>query len=317
MKRNTDLALKLAALGSLTILAACGGSVVGGGPSASSAGAIGASQATVGARDRLYVSDTLLNEILVFPSSESAGNAGPLATISVGAEPQGLWVDAKGILYAIIGSSVEEFKPGATSPFRALTNGLEKPIGVAVDRAGTVYVNDEEGKQLGIVEYARGSTSPTRTITITVPKTIFTFAGGLAFDPKGNLYAQVFFYNIPPAHVYRIAHGTNKVTDLRLGDVGTEAGLGSDAAGNVYVGNQEGGVGVYPPGKRSAARTISIGTEGPSLFAVTRSGEMYFPYQYHETNTLQEYAVGGSQPVNTLSGSFSQPFGAALAAESR
>jgi sugar lactone lactonase YvrE len=276
----------------------------------------GSQPQAVSPRGRLYVSDTLLDEIFVFPASEGAGNAPPIATISLDGEPQGLWTDQKGVLYAVVGESVEEFKPGATTPFIRLSNGIEDPIGVAVDEQRTVYVSDEETTHLAILEYPHGATSPARTILLTVPKTIFSFAGGLAFDPKGNLYATVFFYNVPPAHVYRIKRGTSKAVDLKLDDVATEAGLAADAAGNIYVGNEEGGIDVFAPGKTGPSRTISVGTEGPSLFAVSRNGELYVPYQFHETNTLLEYAAGGDESVNTLSGSFEQPFGAALAAES-
>lgn len=270
----------------------------------------------VSPRDRLYVSDTLLDEILVFPARETAGNAPPIATISLNNEPQGVWADQKGVLYAVVGKSIEEFKPGAATPFVTLTNGLKNPIGVAVDKERTVYVSDEEQTNLAILEYPHGATSPARTILLTVPNTIFTFAGGLAFDPKGDLYATVFFYNVPPAHVYRIERGTSKAVDLNLEDVGNEAGLAADAAGNIYVSNEEGGINVFAPGETAPSRTISVGTQGPYLFAVSRSGELYVPYQFHETNTLLEYAAGGTAPVNTLSGSFEQPVGAALAAES-
>lgn len=268
-------------------------------------------------RDALYVSDYLRNDILVFPAGEAAGNQPPLETISVGGIPQGLWVDDRGILYAVVGSSVEEFKPGATRPFFSLANGMHGPIAVAVDRNRTVYVSDEEKTKVGILEYPAGKTSPARVVSLSVPKTIFAFAGGLAFDGKGDLYATAFFYNIPPAHVYRIERGTSKVTDLGLTGVGNEAGLAADASGNLYVGNENGGINVYRAGESGYSRTIDVGTQGPSLFAVTRQGQLYVPYQFGETGSLLEYAAGGGQPVNALTGDYlSEPVGAALRKES-
>jgi sugar lactone lactonase YvrE len=268
------------------------------------------------ASNLLYVSDTLLDEILVFPASEHAQSAPPLATISLPAEPQGLWVDRTGVLYAVVGTSVEEFAPGASAPFLTLTSGLHDPIAVAVDSNLTVYVNDQEGTNVGIVEYPAGSSTPSLTVSLTVPNTIFAFSGGLTFDGAGNLYATAFFYNQPPAHVYRIAPGATKAVDLGLIGVGTEAGLGSDAAGNLYAGNETDDINVYAPGHSEPRRVIEIGTQGPSLFAVTRKGGLYVPYQARAFGTLLEFSARGRTLANTLSGNFfKQPFGAALAAE--
>ena len=128
----------------------------------------------------LYVSDYELNEILVFNSSERAGNTSPIATIPVGATPQGLWVDRTGVLYAIVGYAVEEFKRGSSTPFLTLSTGLRHPITVAVDAKRTVYVNDEEVTNAAIVEYPAGQTSPSRTIPLTVAGAKFSFSGGMA-----------------------------------------------------------------------------------------------------------------------------------------
>jgi len=67
-------------------------------------------------------------------------------------------------------------------------------------------------------------------------------------------------------------------------------GLAADAAGNIYVSNEAAGNQRLRAGRDRAV--------------------------VHETNTLLEFAAGGDEPVNTLSGSLEQPVGAALAAES-
>jgi hypothetical protein len=79
----------------------------------------------------------------------------------------------------------------------------------------------------------------------------------------------------------------------------------------------DGVIGVYPPGHTQAARTI---TGPPSTyfanFVATRSGKLYVAQENPEpsASSLLEYAVGGSTPVNVLSGHLQAPFSAALRA---
>ena len=139
----------------------------------------------------------------------------------------------------------------------------------------------------------------------------------MAFDKAGNLYASEFFYPIDNAHVYRIKRGTSDVTDLGLAGVGNGAGVGVDAHGTLYVGAETFAINVYPAGSTSPTETISLNTQGPSLFAVTPKGAIYAPLQYPGSSGVAEFAPNGQTPANMLSGSyFSEPIGAALDAES-
>jgi len=264
----------------------------------------------------LYVSDYLRNDIVVFPASERAGNAQPVQTIPVGTTPNGVWVDRNGVLYAVVGAQIEEFARGSSTPFLTLSDGIDEPISVAVDAGGTVYVNDEEKTNAAVVEYPAGQTTPSQSISLTVPGTIFAFAGGMAFDKAGNLYVTEFFYPKNPAHVYRIDRGGATAKDLQLQGVGNEAGLGVDDRGTIYAGNETSGINIYPRGKRAPSRTISLTTQGPSLFAVTRNGELYAPQQFDAQGSVAEFARNGSTPINTLSGTYlAEPEGAALESE--
>jgi sugar lactone lactonase YvrE len=286
-------------------------------PAATNAGFAHSLRDAGAGKDRLlYVSDYLLDDVVVFPASEQAGNAAPVRTIPLDSVPIGVWVDRKGVLYAVVGTQIEEFSRGSSTPFLTLSDGLEEPISVAVDGSGTVYVNDQEKTNAAIVEYPAGQTTPSKSIALTVPGTLFSFAGGMAFDKAQNLYVTEFFYPKNPAHVYRIQRGGSTAKDLALQGVGNEAGLGVDDRGNIYAGNENFGVNVYAPGERSPTRTFPLETQGPSLFAVTRDGELYAPQEYHALGSVAEYARNGSTPVNTISGTYlSEPIGAALEAE--
>jgi hypothetical protein len=133
--------------------------------------------------------------------------AGTLALPS-GSFPLGLTVDDSQRLYVAISTltsgtpSVEVFPRGATTPSKIYTTGLSAPVDVAVDHHGTLYVANlahaggggcAEGTGPGgnVIEYAKGSTIPTRTIS--------GFPGcpsGVAVDSKANLYLTYLYY--PP-----------------------------------------------------------------------------------------------------------------------
>ncbi|MFY9738141.1 MAG: hypothetical protein WAK11_03720 [Candidatus Cybelea sp.] len=134
------------------------------------------------------------NETLVYTSQPFSGIVAISALGSKGFKPAGtlvlpsqsvalgLAVDASQNLYVAISTlgsgtpSVEVFPRGATQPNKTYTDGLTAPVDVAVDHYGTVYVANlasahgsgcKQGSGPGgnVVEYASGSTTPTRTIT--------------------------------------------------------------------------------------------------------------------------------------------------------
>ncbi len=67
---------------------------------------------------------------------------------------------------------------------------------------------------------------------------------------------------------------------------------------------------VFPASERAG------NAQGPSLFAVTRNGELYAPQQFDAQGSVAEFARNGSTPINTLSGAYlAEPEGAALESE--
>jgi len=158
--------------------------------------------------------------------------------------PEGVWIDGKGILYLENGpqypaqADIEEYKPGATSPFFKITDGLNSPGAVAVGSDGTVYVNQlgeaGGGGVIGVVAvYPAGKTKLERTISLT-DAGIRHERGGMAFDQQGNLYAATIG-NATEVHVFKIAPGSSQATDLGLQGYGGSA-IAIDGAGNLYAG---------------------------------------------------------------------------------
>jgi sugar lactone lactonase YvrE len=139
--------------------------------------------------------------------------------------PEGIWIDRKGTLYVENGeqyptqADIEEYENGATSPFFTITDGLNSPGAVAVGSDGTVYVNqlgEKDDGQIGVVvEYAPGKKTPKRTVKLNPSPEYGIDAGGLAFDPQGNLLAATIG-NASEVHVFKIAPGSSKATDLGL-----------------------------------------------------------------------------------------------------
>lgn len=300
-------------LGSLVALAACGAGPAGV-PVASAARALPAAAAQSLPRNVLYVSDYENQYVLAFSADTRARNSEPLATIAVGAHPYGLWVDRKGVLYVAAGSSVLEFKPGATTPFRTITQGVTDAEAVTVDARENLYAINNAGEAVTCVEYPAGSVQPSRTLTMTVYGSLFGFPGGATFDAKGNLYVAALFYPQTNGHVFRFAHDRKTGKDLGLAAVGSQDGLAFDAKGNLYVGDF-GPIAVYRPGATQPFATLGVESDNPSFFAVSPGGVVYEPVTGGDPSrsSLNEYRLNRRQPIDAITGSFfAQPTGAAL-----
>jgi sugar lactone lactonase YvrE len=273
-----------------------------------------------GTRNLVYVSDQLQKTIAAFPASEHAPNPAPAQTLSVGVIPEGVWVDRAGIVYVALshsGSSqfgkVEEFKPGASSPFLTITDGIGSPSFLVVDRTGTLYVDQSFDRSVQILEYPAGKTSP--SLTLSIAEKGEGFGGGMTLDAHRNLYVHTSFIDNQPSRVYRFAPGSSTPHDLQLSGLGATTGLASDASGNLYVSDANGGISVFAPRQTSASREITPpANDSFGDFLATRSGELYVAQGQNASASLLEYAAGGAAPVNVLSGHLQAPLVPALRA---
>jgi sugar lactone lactonase YvrE len=274
------------------------------------------------ARKLVYVSDQLQKAVLAFPAGERANNPAPVQVLNFGVIPEGVWVDRNGILYVALSGQtpsqvgkVEEFKPGATSPFLTITDGISVPKSLVVDTNGTLYVDQIFNLAVQIQEYPAGKTSPSTTLQVSDKGE--PVAGGLTLDAGGNVYLHAFFVDDPPSRVYRFAPGKTTGKDLQLSGLGDATGLTSDAQGNLYVSDSAAGISVYAPGKTKPTREIAPPSNDYFAdFVATRTGKLYVAQENPDppASSLLEYAVGGSQPTNVLSGNLQAPVDAALRA---
>jgi sugar lactone lactonase YvrE len=274
-----------------------------------------------GTRDLVYVSDQLKKAILAFPASEHAQNPAPVQAIDLGIIPEGIWVDRAGILYAGLSGQlasqfgkVEEFKPGASTPFRTITDGISVPSFLIVDNKGTLYVDQTFDSSVQILEYPAGKTTPSVTLSITEKGE--GEGGGMTLDAQGNLYVHTSFIDDQPSRVYRFAPGQSTPQNLQLNGLGGTTGLTGDKFGNLYVSDATGDISVYAPGHRNPTRKLKPPANGYfDGFVATRSGKLYVAQgESPSAASLLEYAVGGAQPVNVLSGNLQAPLVPALRA---
>lgn len=213
---------------------------------------------------------------------------------------EAVWVDNKGTLYITNSNGSQarilEFRRGSSSPFKTITQGLFTPGAVAVDASGNLYVTDFGPS---VLVYPAGSSLPSETIEIPFQGRT-PAAGGLAFDRKGSLLVATFEVEHNVSEVYRITPGSWKITNLNLEGL-TGNALGTDRAGYIYDGGNEGTLSIYAPGSKTPARTLYAGTTGfYSLLTVTPNGTIYWPnYQLGE---MFEFAPGATGPSNTFEG---------------
>jgi DNA-binding beta-propeller fold protein YncE len=57
-------------------------------------------------------------------------------------------------------NNVTEYRSGSSDPYQTITNGMDHPEGVTVDKKGTLYVSNVGNST--VLEFAPGSLTPLR-----------------------------------------------------------------------------------------------------------------------------------------------------------
>jgi len=175
----------------------------------------------------------------------------------------GVWVDQTGVLYAYVDNrqnpyeTIEEFQPGATSPFFSLVVQDYGEIAVADSKQNVYAQAVNSGDQAVIDEYPPGSSIYTNAFVV---PSIGQVSGveGLAFDTSGNLLVGVAALAGNKqgmiGQVFRLNATSSTFVSLNLQQA-YGGSIATDAAGNLYVG---GGrlLQVYAPGATTPTRTI-------------------------------------------------------------
>lgn len=181
-----------------------------------------------------------------------------------------------------IPSGIFVYRPGATLPYRTISKGIDLPIRLAFDLSGTLYVGNFGSKGRESVSiYASESDKPERTIYSGIINVI-----SLAFDTRDYLYVTNHTGSVKDKGSVEVypPGATEPSLSITQGIHNANQGI-LDRSDNLYVGNDDGGISVYPPGKATPAKIIqrhlpfialAFDTKG-NLYGLSRSLFVYHP----------------------------------------
>ena len=174
----------------------------------------------------IYVADQTLQTIVKYPSSGSP------VTLATGVSASGIGVDGLGdVFYGAYNQNAIFIIPANTTVGTQIATVQFPDNSLVVDGSGNLYVPTAEN---GTIVKINEGTWAVSTIATLSERVI-----GLTIDGSGNLYAAGFESN----KLYKIAAGTFAVCTLTSGgNLSAPDGLASDAAGNLYASNYNGGV---------------------------------------------------------------------------
>jgi len=275
-RSSAALALAFAAGSSLTP-ALAGSSAARAGAHPKSPAATRTQRSPNGSQD-LYLGN-ILGGVLLYSTGKSPQQVGDITD----ALPRvtSVWVDQKGVLYAFSDNrqspyeTIEEFEPGATSPFFSLVLQRYGSI-VAADAQQNVYAQGENAQGQQVVDvYPPGTQSYTSEYVVPAIGQI-SAAESFAFDSSGTLLVGVFaLANNKQGEVgavFRLDAGSSTFVNLNLQKA--YGGLiATDGAGNLYVGGND-VISVYPAGATNPSRVIRTKSPIVALTAAS-NGTLY------------------------------------------
>ena len=181
--------------------------------------------------------------------------------------------------------AVQVFAPGASKPFRYITDGINyHPTRLRFDSQGYLYV--QAGSDIEV--YAPGASSPAYSVGASVDQGLF---GLFAFDGLNNLYV----IDGGSVYVYQ-AHTNNELYDIGQGLHYPDT-LTLDGSGNLYVANQGPYIAVYSPGGTYPRYTISKGLQLDMTSLICDAlGNLYVANNYPNPESVAVYAPGTTKP---------------------
>lgn len=251
-------------------------------------------------------------------------------------------VSVTGYLGAHPSAASKQQTPGQTElPFNGIDFRLS-PGGVAVDKAGDVYVTSE-GMYGRVVELAPGSSTPTvlpfsglyqpqglavdsggavyvadfnnRVVKLTAgstSQTVLPFTGlnypeGVAVDGQGNVYVA----DRGNDRVLKLAAGSSTQTVLPFTGLKNPDGVAVDPAGNVYVTDTDNNrVLMLAAGSTSQTALPFTGVAVPWGIAVDNAGDVFVTE--HDGNQVLKLPAGSNSPTTLPLTGLNTPLGVAV-----
>jgi sugar lactone lactonase YvrE len=200
----------------------------------------------------LYVANNGNSTVTEYP----LGSTSPSVTLSTElVNPNGIAVDGAGTVYVTSGAYVGQcyvlvFPKGATSPSEQI-NGLDLPIGLAVDKKGDLFVGDAVAN--AVWEVPKGSTTP-KNLNLTE----LSDPTGVSVDPDGHLW--VSNYSSDEALEFKV--GNTKPVKIVNSSLSSPYSIAFGKTGSMYIGNSgqyPGDVSAFKKNKTSPYASISSG----------------------------------------------------------
>ncbi len=273
----------------------------------------------------LFVSDNANSKIFVYNAATKKQNPPPLRTITEGINgPNGIATDKSGNLYVtnFLASTLTIYAPNASTPKTTLSNGLNGPFDVKVDAFGDIYVaNDPLSGTAFIVEYAKGSSSPTNTWS--VPSLGMVITGIALLNPsvlgETSIYATEFIQNSSTGAVgglltcFPNGSSCSQVGGVTLGQTGGIAVEESPGEKKPFeylaVDQYVPGVDIFSPGQ-SNGQIVTGGT--PEFIALdAKANQLFVADRFYGRVVEYSFPAGKQLNVFTPAGGDTQIYGVA------
>lgn len=256
----------------------------------------------------LYLGN-ILGGVLLYSTGKTEQQVGDITTDLP--RVTGVWVDPSGILYAFSDNAqapyetIEEFQPGATSPFFSLA--LERYGGfVAADAEHNVYAQGENPQAQQVIDVYPPGSQLFANEYVVPPIGRISAPESMAFDSAGTLLVGVAALadnrQGEIGAVFRLDAASGQFVNLNLQNA-VGGLIATDGAGNLFVGGNR-SISVYPPGATSPSRsfhtkdgivTLTAGSDG-TLYVDTNPGgiSVYPPGKNHpKSSFLPQAQVSG------------------------
>jgi DNA-binding beta-propeller fold protein YncE len=194
------------------------------------------------------------------------------------------------------GSTYVEVGPVTT----LVSSGLSGPSGVAVDRAGNVYIADTINNAI------ERWTETNNTLTTLVSSGLAN-PFGVAVDGTGNVYIA----DTDNSAIKEWTAASNTVTTLVSSGLSNPAGVAVDGAGNVYIadtGNSR--IKEWPATNGAMAILVSSGSSNPAGAAVDGAGNVYIADTGN--SAIKEWTATNGAVATLVSSGLSNPVGVAV-----
>ena len=130
---------------------------------------------------------------------------------------------------------------------------LDFVFGLCADNSGHVFVNGDKGREGNIVEYERGSTTPTKTLDTGSSN----YPTSCALDATGNLAFIARYEQTGSYQVGIFKHARGNPTYYMPSDIYPPLGCTYDDQGNLFVGG----------GRKNAANKLAELSSGGHSFS--------------------------------------------------